>query len=1026
VQFIENSAYSGGAIYAQEGSTVIFLRKVKLLFDGNVATSSGGVIFADMNSLVAGILDIDFFEFKNSSVRDVGGAIYVDNHSMTIFSEIDIFRATYNSASSGGFVYVTSNSKSIFDANDKLILAYNTAANAGGAIYVADRSTVVFSNIRFMEVLNNKSINGDGIFYAENKSEIIFERVYNILAQSNEAVNGGFVSLSNGSGKYSSSFQVIENTATGGTGGGFSIINSYAEFNTDSAIADSEFRKNVAISSGGAIYMQDSNLIIKALAYNTEFKDNREFAGSYQETDNDINMIRSQATFISAKDKIIKIESGIKTDGTSKLSKEGYGDLEIGGLVIVKGHLDVWDGYVSMNTQGGSAEYPNIDTVYVDRFGTFRTKTDKETYIVDVRKLDLFGTLGLGVDTDRGIVKNDLMRFEELNIDGGQLEINWEVFEPINADEIVLIEAGQINGVFSNYPHNGEQFISGQGTPFKSIYTLYYDYNYESSGIDRIVMSINRRYDYEGITGLTPNQKEAAKQVDKMDKNGIMDSLFRPLTEEVLKEYRAGDEKYNNTKTILTQLSGSFLADAISISAQNNSERLYSKLIYQEGRPNEESGILQLIWMQGEMGGGQYKAENDEYIEETRHSNVGVMAGFPLWRGKSDIGVYGGYSSKEIKQAENKGNIDDIEGGLYLSHYGEKVSLKGNIGISQARYITNRKVEFLGYKETATADFDIMNIRFGLEIEYEKQLDKETKAKPFIGISGGVSVNKDIEEQYGNAINLKLKADKYSRVDLTGGLKIEDAYGLFNWNIRGYGGYVLEGDRINYEMSWQNMINSNMNIEGSQISRLYGGISGWIEYELGKNLSVFVNADFRYGKDNINYYGNSGIKYHIVGKRRDIREVKQANELRNRGEIELKESDIEIIGCEFGLGEYKVNEQGAERIRQIAQEIKKLKWTRVTAKIVVDTNDYTLDEDRIVLANERAKAVYEELYKNGIDIDGLEYKVEGSENVENIDGINSEYDLGSESIDSETNKISTPANKFQENQVIIKIKYLRY
>ncbi|MDR3243684.1 MAG: hypothetical protein LBT79_02930, partial [Elusimicrobiota bacterium] len=85
VHFLKNSAYSGGAIYAQDGSTAIFTNGTKIIFDSNMATSSGGTIFLTRGSLMKADFNIELLEFKNSHVRDAGGAIYVDYGSTAEF-----------------------------------------------------------------------------------------------------------------------------------------------------------------------------------------------------------------------------------------------------------------------------------------------------------------------------------------------------------------------------------------------------------------------------------------------------------------------------------------------------------------------------------------------------------------------------------------------------------------------------------------------------------------------------------------------------------------------------------------------------------------------------------------------------------------------------------------------------------------------------------------------------------------------------------------------------------------------------
>jgi predicted outer membrane repeat protein len=1049
VNFIANTAYSGGAIYAYNGSTVLFTAQSRVRFDGNNAVSSGGVIYADFNSYIGAFLYTDLCEFTGSAVRDAGGAIYVYDGSTLILSEINTLRASDNAASSGGFIYVGQRSKAIFDATDLIVFERNTALESGGVLYVTDNSTISFSNIKHLDVLNNKSLDGDGVFYSGNNSKIVFDNVYNIRAEGNRANNGGFMSISdnNDINSYGFSIQANNNTAAAGNGGAFSIVKVSVDFDTLAAILDSEFNNNMASGLGGAIYIEDAAVTIKALAYNTYFGLgglNRELGGAQ----NDINIVGdSVLNLVTSRDKVIEFASGIKTEGGVVIDKTGYGEAIMGGVLQIKGRVSVEDGYLTMKTPSRMnppdiPATPYIQEVEISKYGEIRTPDDNGQYGVYISSLTLYGTMGIGIDSRGGAVYNDLMVFDELTIGPeGLLRIFWSEFEPIEKGGIRIIEAGRINGdYFANYPGNGYEVFSEDG-PFSGRYRLNYGRDSER-GLYYVSLDILFKYDYSGIgkqTDLSPNESEAARQIDKAQNGaGIMSSLFDQMTK-ISKEDRAlGDVNYTRTKAALNQIAGSFLPNVIAANALGNTGRLYSKIAYEEGLPNEDSGILQMIWVEGDYGGGYYHGQNGRDGAETfRNDYYGVTAGFPLWRGKNDLGIYGSFSDKRVRQGINEGRIEDIEGGIYMGHYGGGINVKGHIGISRASNETMRRVAFGEYDETARGFFDLTNIRFGAELEREIKLDEEAKAKPFVGVNGGFVINGEIGEEYGNALNLTVAGGEYIRLDFLAGLKIEDTFGLYRWNIKGYGGYIAEGEEPRYKISFSNMESSQMDIVGIELSRLYGGLSAWIEYAVTEDISLFGNADFNYGKDNINYYGNIGLKYRIGGSRAALVEVKEVKEIKEKKQeqggvavaeagaeaaVAAKESVIRIAACEFNLGSYEIGQLGKERIKQIAGEIKKLKWTKVTAAARLNIGEGSYSDSRYYLAIERAKAVYEEMYKNGIEIEGLDYTVkeylpqtERQERQEQtgIQGQNDEYGLES--------SVYMP----KENIVFIEIEYIR-
>jgi predicted outer membrane repeat protein len=381
VTFINNSAESGGAIYAYNGSTVIFQKETHVVFDGNVAQTSGGVIYANDHSLVGAYLHVELFELNGNHADIAGGAIYVNDWSAVEFKDIQKFRALDNYSRDGGFLYVNNNSRALFEAAGFLEFSGNTAQDNGGAIYVNNGSTVTFRDIAMMEVKNNRTINGNGIFFVKNNSSMKFERVYNILAQGNRTINGGFLSLENTKADYLSSFQMLDNDALG-NGGAVNITNSVVEFNTENAIKDSIFSGNEAAGLGGAIYIENnSQFTIKALAYSAYFNNNTENIGA-----NDVNIKNnSLMRLISAYDQIIKFESGIKTDATSQIIKEGLGDTEFGGKVYIEGKVTGEEGTITI------AAYPtpvDMNEVLITRYGMLRTKNDDKVYTGNINKLD--------------------------------------------------------------------------------------------------------------------------------------------------------------------------------------------------------------------------------------------------------------------------------------------------------------------------------------------------------------------------------------------------------------------------------------------------------------------------------------------------------------------------------------------------------------------------------------------------------------------------------------------------------------
>ncbi|MDR0823049.1 MAG: OmpA family protein, partial [Endomicrobium sp.] len=91
---------------------------------------------------------------------------------------------------------------------------------------------------------------------------------------------------------------------------------------------------------------------------------------------------------------------------------------------------------------------------------------------------------------------------------------------------------------------------------------------------------------------------------------------------------------------------------------------------------------------------------------------------------------------------------------------------------------------------------------------------------------------------------------------------------------------------------------------------------------------------------------------------------------------------LRLIVAKFSQKEYKVNAQSQRILKVLAEEIKKSRYMRV---IVISKSSRSV---RMELAARRAKSVYDELYKNGVNIDRMEYVDIGLEEVSKNLGLN--------------------------------------
>jgi predicted outer membrane repeat protein len=132
-EFQENSSNNGGALHAangNNGSGKITVEKSS--FKQNSAGNDGGAIYNDSSNL-----DIEHSQFKYNSAQGNGGAVYSAGGELKI--KTGIFEG--NKAVNGGAIYVSGSGENVITNGT---FANNSATGRGGAIYL-DNSTMTLT-----------------------------------------------------------------------------------------------------------------------------------------------------------------------------------------------------------------------------------------------------------------------------------------------------------------------------------------------------------------------------------------------------------------------------------------------------------------------------------------------------------------------------------------------------------------------------------------------------------------------------------------------------------------------------------------------------------------------------------------------------------------------------------------------------------------------------------------------------------------------------------------------------------------
>ncbi|MDR0823122.1 MAG: autotransporter domain-containing protein, partial [Endomicrobium sp.] len=479
----------------------------------------------------------------------------------------------------------------------------------------------------------------------------------------------------------------------------------------------------------------------------------------------------------------------------------------------------------------------------------------------------------------------------EIDLDDGTsyLETLMQVFVPISQEKtVILLQASTMTGHFANFT-DGEVRQTQKGNPFWTQYTVHY--KGAAGGVKYVELGIVSQYRFmDSLSGLNHNQGEVAKLLDGIRDVGSMTSLLLPLSEMVLSETYSGATDYSQTKALLTTLSGAFLANVLTVGAMtNDSGALYSRVRLEEVE-QEKISVLQSIWLQGNLSGFSIDANNG-HIGDFSGTMGGIQAGFPLWRGRNSVGVFLNYDYKNLKEASDKADVDDIRLGAYMGYFfDDNINIKGNISAGIQNFKTERNVAFYNVATRANSDFNTYSLGLGVQGEYVMPMDEETDFKPFIELQSGFVFNGDIEESGADAVNLKINGGSYVRVNTNIGIMLEDSTGTFNWHVRGYLGFVLAGSRPEYQISFAYMPNYEMDIWGTNIPDFYLGAGAWIEQRIGESLSIFANGDVNAGDGAWNYAISLGVSYRVGG---NYNQLKTSEDIMRSGEYKNK---VSLVG----------------------------------------------------------------------------------------------------------------------------------
>lgn len=243
--FVNNSAAaSGGAIYAL-GSTMLIDGAV---FQGNHARIYGGAVYSLSSSLNTGIHNS--WLIGNSALQ--GGAAYIFSTEFELTHTV----FTNNFAEKfGGAIFSTNNLSSDCDFTS------NSAGQKGGAIYLFNAEDA-FGSITDSSFISNQAENDGGALYCEGTRGGNGLTITDSNAHSNVAMRGGFIFSLRCELSVLSYLSLAANEAESGGAMYFQDAVMVLSGTFLSPLVEIVLEGNIAFSSGGALFMDSSQIII--------------------------------------------------------------------------------------------------------------------------------------------------------------------------------------------------------------------------------------------------------------------------------------------------------------------------------------------------------------------------------------------------------------------------------------------------------------------------------------------------------------------------------------------------------------------------------------------------------------------------------------------------------------------------------------------------------------------------------------------------------------------------------------------
>jgi predicted outer membrane repeat protein len=439
---------------------------------------------------------------------------------------------------------------------------------------------------------------------------------------------------------------------------------------------------------------------------------------------------------------------------------------------------------------------------------------------------------------------------------------------------ITLLRAENgITGMFLNSPALGasERTLGGYN------YVLQISTNPAGSALDLLWLSGSSFQ--SSLYGLTHNQNEIAAALDRISAGFAAGVLLSPEMQDLIFTRIAGLQSENAQKEALYELSGSVIANALTLGTMDYA----GGEIFEKIREDDKEKSL---WIQSGSYGKNYK--ENENAKKANASGFGLQAGGNITSGDDWLaGAYAGYNALNLKQGYDNADMSETGAGVYAGLFKGAAAYKARIFFGKLSYAIDRDLRKVNLK--TGSELDGFNVKIDLQGERRMELD-EYDLTLFAAIKSGYASISPASEDGGTPADINISGNGYFRSEISGGLGIGSVKEKFGWQAKVFTEYLAAGEKPVYEGELKDS-KEKIEIWGTKESRISLGASLGAQYKIKERITAYANLAGSYGETASGYCFNLGAAYQFG----EAGETPKANPAQAKKSYGKKDALAEIL-----------------------------------------------------------------------------------------------------------------------------------